>query len=203
MDDYAIINWDQRGCGRTYFHNIKTDSKNETASFVQAQADLSDLVDYACDRFHTEKVIIVGHSYGTMLGSQYVLDHPEKVLAYIGVGQMVTIESDVYSYEDALEKAIAKGDDTSAMETAYRKYTDDRTLANMIALRNQVSSYHVAERTANTIWEGISSPYMGIDDLRWFLKQGGDFDEYLCGRRRNGRKGSIRNTVWRNAFYEK
>lgn len=178
-NDYTIINWDQRGCGRTYFHNIKKDPENQTASFEQAQADLNELVDYARDRFNTEKVIIVGHSYGTMLGSRYALNYPDKVLAYIGVGQVVTIESDIYSYEDALEKAIANGDDTSAMETAYKDYVDNKTLVSMMDLRNQTSSYHVAEKSANTIWAGIASPYMGIDDLRWFLKQAGNLDKYV------------------------
>ncbi len=83
VEDYTIINWEQRGCGRTYFHNKKTDPNNETVTFEQAQSDLEELVNYACARFDTEKVIIVGHSYGTMLGSRYVLNHPEKVSAYI------------------------------------------------------------------------------------------------------------------------
>ena len=68
-------------------------------------------------------LIIVGHSYGTMLGSKYTLTHPDKVAAYIGVGQFVDIESDIYSYEDALDKAKAKGDDTTTLEEAYRKYS--------------------------------------------------------------------------------
>lgn len=177
--EYTVINWDQRGCGRTYFRNEKTDSKNETASFEQAQADLDELVAYACGRFHTEKVIIVGHSYGTMLGSQYALNHPDKVLAYIGVGQVVTMESDIYSYEDALEKAIVNGDDTGAMESAYEAFIESKSLSAMINLRSQVSKYHTAEREANTIWAGITSPYMGIDDLRWFLKQAGNFEDYI------------------------
>lgn len=180
VEDYTIINWDQRGCGRTYFHNAGDDATNETASFEQAQTDLNELVDYACNRFHTEKVIIVGHSYGTMLGSQYVLNHPEKVSAYIGVGQVVTIESDVYSYEDALEKAMALGDDTSEMEAAYQKYIDEKSLINMMNLRNYTGKYHVAKKAANTIWEGITSPYMGVDDARWFLKQVGTFEEYMA-----------------------
>ena len=180
VDDYTIINWDQRGCGRTYFHNIGEDSTNETASFEQAQVDLNALVDYACNRFHTEKVIIVGHSYGTVLGSQYVLNHPEKVTAYIGIGQVLTMESEIYSYEDAREKAIAMGDDTSEMEAAYQKYMDDKSLINMMNLRNFTYKYHVAEKSANTIWEGITSPYMGVDDVRWFFKQAGNFEEYIA-----------------------
>lgn len=179
IDEYTIINWDQRGCGRTYFQNIEKDPGNETASFEQAQSDLNELVNYACDRFHTEKVIIIGHSYGTMLGSQYALAHPDKTAAYIGVGQIVTMESDIYSYEDALKIAKENGDDTSAMEMAYQTFAENNTLINMINLRSQVSKYHVAEKEANTIWLGIASPYMGIDDLRWFLKQAGDFQDYI------------------------
>lgn len=178
-DEYTFINWDQRGCGRTYFHNAENDFSNETATFEQAQSDLNELVDYACERFNTEKVIIVGHSYGTMLGSQYALNYPDKVSAYIGVGQVVSIESDIYSYEDAFAKAVACGDDTGAMETAYNKYIDNKTIVNMINLRNQTNKYHIAEKSANTIWEGITSPYMGIDDLRWFFKQIESIDKFI------------------------
>lgn len=179
IDDYTIINWEQRGCGRTYFRNMKKDPANETVSFEQAQSDLDALVDYACERFGTEKVIIVGHSYGTMLGSRYVLNHPEKVSAYIGVGQLVTMKSEFYSYEDALAKATAAGDDTSAMEAAYEKLVEDQSLTNMMDLRKLVNKYHVAEKEANTILQALVSPYMGVDDVRWFLLQAGDFNEYI------------------------
>ena len=180
VDEYTIINWDQRGCGRTYFRNLERDPNNDTATFEQAQADLDELVDYACERFNKDKVIIVGHSYGTMLGSKYVLEHPDKVLAYIGVGQFVDLESDTYSYYDALEIAKESGDDTAEMEAAFQKYLEDETLVNLMNVRNYTSKYHVAEKSANTIWEGIASPYMGVDDLRWFMKQMGDLGEYFA-----------------------
>ncbi len=180
VDEYTIVNWDQRGCGRTYYRNKADDPNNDTASFEQAQADLDELVDYLMERFNTDKVIIVGHSYGTILGSKYSLTHPEKVAAYIGVGQFVDIESDIYSYEDALKKAEEKGDDTSALKAAYQKYTENATLMNMMALRNLASQYHKAEKEANTLWIGVSSPYMGFDDLRWFFKQMGDIEDYFA-----------------------
>lgn len=179
VDEYTVVNWDQRGCGRTYYSNKDTDPDNKTASFEQAQADLDELVDYLIDRFHSDRVIIVGHSYGTILGSKYTVTHPDKVSAYIGVGQFVNIESDTYSYKDALEIAKSKGDDTAALEAAYDQYSQNMTLVNMMNLRSLVSKYHIAEKEANTIWLGVASPYMGVDDLRWFLKQMGDFEEYI------------------------
>ncbi len=180
VDDYTIVNWDQRGCGRTYFRNQAADPRNETASFAQALADLDELVQYVKGRFHKEQVILVGHSYGTMLGSKYALTHPDQVAAYIGVGQFVTIQSDVYSYQDALASAKAKGDDTSAMEAAYQQFAADGSLKNMLTLERLVSKYHSAPKKANVIWLGVASPYMGLDDLRWFLKQVGDLDAYVA-----------------------
>lgn len=179
VDEYTVINWDQRGCGRTYFRNIDSDPNNDTATFEQAQADLDELVDYACERFDQEKVIIVGHSYGTMLGSKYVLDNPDKVLAYIGVGQVVNIESDIYSYEDALRIAKENGDDTSEMETAYQAFVENGTLVNMLNLRNYVGVYHVAEKEPNLIVKGIVSPYMGVDDMQWQFMPAMDMERYL------------------------
>lgn len=179
VDDYTIINWDQRGCGRTYFRNAATDPDNTSATFAQLQTDLDALVDYACARFGKDSVILVGHSCGSMIGSQYALTHPEKVAAYIGIGQFVTMESDLYSYADALQLAQAKGDDTEEMTAAYEAFLSERTLPNMLELRKQVSPYHKAEKQTNTIWLGVASPYMGLDDLRWFLKQMGGLDAFL------------------------
>ena len=179
VDEYTIVNWDQRGCGRTYYRNKDADLNNETASFEQAQADLDELVDYLTDRFNTDKVIIVGHSYGTILGSKYTLEHPDKVAAYIGVGQFVDMESEIYSYEDALVIAKTKGDDTTAMEEAYTEYSNNPNLVNMRKLRVQVSKYHPAPKEANTIWSGVASPYMGLNDLRWFIKQLGSFEDFI------------------------
>ena len=179
-DRYTFINWDQRGCGRTYFRNAAADPDNKTATFDQALLDLDALVDYARERFGQEQVILVGHSYGTMLGSRYALDHPDKVAAYVGVGQLVSFESDLYSYEHALVIAKERGDDTSAMENAHAVYLAEPTLPNMIAMRRTTTPYHTAEREANTLWLGASSPFMGLDDMRWFLVQCSDMEEYFA-----------------------
>lgn len=87
-DDYIVVAWNQRGCGRTSYKNKDNEPYSDTVTFEQAQADLDALVDYVCDRFQQENVIMVGYFYGIMVGSKYATEHPNKVAAYAGIGQM-------------------------------------------------------------------------------------------------------------------
>lgn len=178
-DDYTVVAWNQRGCGRTYYKNKSIDPYNETAVFEQAQADLDALVDYVCERFHQKNIILVGHSYGTMVGSKYAVDHPDKVAAYIGVGQMGAVGSDIYAYEDALAIAKENGDDTEAMIEAFEKYQADSSLENMLALRSYVSPYHKPEKESNYMLSALTSPYLGVNDVLWFGKQLGSLSDFL------------------------
>lgn len=181
IDEYTIIAWDQRGCGRSYVRNEEIDSKNTTASFEQAKADLDDLVDYVRERFGKEQVIILGHSYGTILGSEYALEHPDKVSAYIGAAQVVSLQKmDLYSYEDALQKAMDAGDDTTELVNAFECFQNSGDLADILKLRSLTSEYHPVSILDRSTWMAVVSPYFGMDDFRWFLMQVGDMNKYFA-----------------------
>ena len=170
-ENYTVVTWNQRGCGRTYFKNKDKDPDNDTATFQQIQEDLDELVDYTRERLGQDKVIIVGHSFGTMVGSKYAITHPEKVSKYIGVGQMGALGSDLYAYNDALEKAVEQGADTTEIEQALSVYLKDPTVENMLAIRSLADLYHQVPMTRNYILDAYISPYMGVDDIRWYLLQ--------------------------------
>ena len=103
VDDFTYVSWDQRGCGRTYYKNKSTDPENKTADFEQAIEDVDALVNYLCDRFKKDKVFLMGHSYGSLLGVNYVSKHPEKVESYIGIGQSVSIaETQARNYNEIM-----------------------------------------------------------------------------------------------------
>lgn len=180
VDDYTVIAWDQRGCGRTYIRNQKQDPENLTASYEQALQDLDELVDYARTRFKKEKVIIMGWSYGTILGTEYVSNHPEKVSHYFGIGQFVNMEeNEEIAYKEARERAIAAGDNYDTLQFQINVYTGNKNLRNMLALRNETAPYLRAKHEANLTSLAILSPYFGMHDFEWFFKQIGDQEAYL------------------------
>lgn len=180
MDEYTFVCWDERGCGRTYYRNEDQDPNNETATFDQAEQDLDALVDYLRDRFGQEKVVIMGHSYGTILGSMYAQDHPDKVTAYIAVAQMTSLEkTDIYSYNDALERAKKMGDSILPLKTAYDAYEKDKTVQNLMEVRNAANYYHPVTEKDTAVSMAVASPYMGMEDFNWFLKEVYSMDEFV------------------------
>lgn len=179
-DEYTVVSWDQRGCGRTYYKNAKADPLNKTVTFSQSLEDLDALVKYVCDKLNQDSVIIMGHSYGTVLGSVYASSHEDLVKAYIGVGQFISIEDgDLYSYEDALKKAKESNLDTKDLEKAYENYCNKPGIMSLIALRQESDKYHPVTKKADQFGRALFSPSAGILDLKWFMKQMTDTQEYV------------------------
>ena len=172
IDDYTVVCWDQRGCGRSYFRNAGQDPENLTVNFGQAVKDTDEVVDYIRTRFNKEKVILMCHSYGTVVGTNYIQEHSGKVAAYVGLGQFVNCrESDRLAYEDALTVARSRGEDTSDLEKTYQDYLGGDSIVEYMALRNATTKYHKAKNKANTPLLALFSPYTGVNDIRWVLKQ--------------------------------
>lgn len=106
-DDYTFVHWEQRGCGDTYYKNIYADVTEELL-----MTDLDELVDILRERFQKNKIIIMGHSWGTVLGTQYCKEHPEKVLAYIGTGQVIDFtKGTILASNQAIDQALQAGND--------------------------------------------------------------------------------------------
>ena len=112
--DFTIVHWDQRGTGKTRCSNPEYDPK--TATFHDFYADTVAVINFLKDRLNKEKIIVLGHSWGTLLGTHLAKKNPELIHAYVGTGQMTnTIESETRGYEFALEQA-QKHNDTEAVE---------------------------------------------------------------------------------------
>ena len=73
--DYTVVNWDQRGCGKTQIH----DPQNDIITSELMRCDIDTVADYVLEYMHKDKLTILGHSWGTMYGGDYVIRHPEKV----------------------------------------------------------------------------------------------------------------------------
>ena len=101
-DHFVVVNWDQRGAGLSYSHEIPDDSM----TLKQFVSDLHELTDYLKTKFNKKKIFIVGHSFGTLVGIKAISEYPEDYWAFTSVGQFVNFaENEQLSYDFALKSA--------------------------------------------------------------------------------------------------
>lgn len=84
VDDFIVVYWDQRGAGLSYSDQIPPETMN-TNQFIE---DTKVVTKYLKDRFEKKKIYLLGHSWGSVLGTLVVQKYPEDYYAYIGVGQV-------------------------------------------------------------------------------------------------------------------
>lgn len=104
---FTVCWWEQRGSGISYNRHI--DSQEMT--FEQMVADTIKVTQYLRSRFGEEKIYIMGHSWGSLLGVLAVKQKPEFFHAYIGIGQVAFQEqSERLAYSYMLEKFTQMND---------------------------------------------------------------------------------------------
>jgi len=118
---FTVVNWDQRGSGRTF---LETDPEllRGTLRIEQYVRDTIDLVELIKHRYDAKKVILIGHSWGTIIGLRAVLENPELFNAYVGMGQVIhTMDNERVSYDFAVSAAKKQSNQksTSELETIY------------------------------------------------------------------------------------
>lgn len=171
-ESFIVVNWDQRGSGMSYSYNTPKESMNRD-QFIE---DTKELIEYLCKKFNKKKVYLAGHSWGSELG-MYVIDkYPEKVAAFISIGQLVNgIENETLSYDYVLERA-QKENNKRAIDDLLRieRPPYKNLISDMMVQRKWLKKYGGIEKKVSTlndmIWASIFSPeYTGIDGIRLAL----------------------------------
>lgn len=170
--DFIVVNWDQRGSGKSYHWNMTVDDL-QVDKIIE---DTYELTQYLCTKFNKQKIFIAGHSWGSLLGVWTVQKYPDQYYAYIGIGQVANSpEGEKISYEFALSEAIKRNNQQAIEELEsigyppYKNPRKDTTLE-----RKWVSAFGGTERLIDSnkdLMDGIlfASEYTWLDGIRLAL----------------------------------
>ncbi len=104
QEKFTVVQWDQRGAGRTL---RKTGPS--VASSISLQRIVDDgieLTEYLRGHLKHKKIILVGHSFGSIVGVLMVRARPELFHAYVGTGQVADNQKNYsVAYHALLDKA--------------------------------------------------------------------------------------------------
>ncbi|GAB2697826.1 alpha/beta hydrolase [Mucilaginibacter koreensis] len=102
---FTVVNYDQRASGKTYATN-DTLHLAATLHIEQYVNDAIELAEQVCKRYRKQKLILIGHSWGTIIGMKAALKRPDLFYAYAGIGQVInTTENERLSFEYGMAQA--------------------------------------------------------------------------------------------------
>jgi pimeloyl-ACP methyl ester carboxylesterase len=115
-DYFTVVQWDQRGGGKTFELN-DPDKVAPTITKERMIKDAEELVAYLRATYGRQKIFVLGHSWGSLVGLSLAERRPEWLYAYIGVGQIIDMHAgERISYEWTLNEARKAGDQEATKE---------------------------------------------------------------------------------------
>src|ERR1700737_4822434 len=122
---FTIVQWDQRGTGRTYGET--GDVTAPTMTLERMIQDGIELEEYLRTHFPKDKIVLVGHSWGSFLGTHIVKQRPDLFHAYVGTGQVIGRAT----FEKAFEITIAR------LQTLAQSANNTAALAEVAPVASQ------------------------------------------------------------------
>lgn len=106
---FTVVQWDQRGAGKTYVANDPA-KLAPTMTRERIVEDALELIAWLRRELGKERIFVVGHSWGSVIGLDVAQRRPEWLHAYIGFGQATNVrESERRGWQFVMERARAEG----------------------------------------------------------------------------------------------
>jgi pimeloyl-ACP methyl ester carboxylesterase len=111
---FTVVQWDQRGAGHTFGrYGIKTPD----VTLDRISKDGVELAEYLCRALGKREIIVLGHSWGSLVATRMVQMRPDLFAAYVGSGQATSWMALVNTqYDLLLAKARKDGNRATLKE---------------------------------------------------------------------------------------
>ncbi len=121
--DFVVVHWDRRDAGKSFDPHMAAGDERVSLQLADAE-ELSALLR---KRFGARPMFLVGHSWGTYLGTLLVQRHPDWFAVYVGMGQETDIAEEQHVADRFIfREAQRRGNSEAITETqkqpgAYRE----------------------------------------------------------------------------------
>lgn len=143
-DFFTVVQWDQRGIGKNAA-SAEREALTPTLSAAQVLDDAEAVTAWVRTRLQADKVIVMGYSYGSLIGMALAQRRPEWVHAYVGAGQMAPgTNSEAVIYNRLLQLAGIDGNSQALTElrTIAPYPREGQTMADMLVVRRWARKYN-------------------------------------------------------------
>jgi proline iminopeptidase len=183
-DHFIVVHWDQRGVGKTYRENPYLDYP-ASVTYERMVQDTSEMIDLLRGRYGKDQVIVLGHSWGSMIGLGLLEKRSDGIAAYVGTGQLIdALRGQAIGYTVTLAEAKKQNNSRAvrALES-IAPYPESLSTANdpkvsVLQEWQQSFGFGVSRRHKGSVMKvllthALRSPEYSFLDLVAFLDDGG------------------------------
>lgn len=117
LEHFTIVQWDQRGAGRTLGKNGATSAA--AVSVDRMVQDGVEIATWVTRTLNKDKIVLVGHSWGSILGVLMAKARPSLFYAFVGTGQVADpAKSYAVAYAELVQKADALKNERATRDLA-------------------------------------------------------------------------------------
>jgi pimeloyl-ACP methyl ester carboxylesterase len=170
---FTVVQWDQRGAGRTFGRNGAAAGSTITVErMVQDGVELAELL---TKKLQKNKIVLVGHSWGSILGAFMAKARPELFYAFVGTGQVADpMRNYAVAYAALVERASREGNAQALQElheVGPPPYKDGKGFGVQRKWANRFEGADVF--LASTMGFALTAPGYSLADINdWFDGQG-------------------------------
>jgi pimeloyl-ACP methyl ester carboxylesterase len=163
-EDFTLVQWDQRGAGRTYGRTGP--SIEPTLTIDRMTQDGVEVAEYLTTHLGQPRIVLVGGSWGALLGVHIAKQRPDLFYAYVGTGQLVTMRENFRaSYQRVLEHARQSDDSPATDELTGIGAPPWHTVAKWRTFRKWRNDYQQALATTEPLKLVRSPQYETAEDF--------------------------------------
>jgi proline iminopeptidase len=162
--------------GKTYRAN-PVETVAPTMTIERMLADTEEMILWARAEFGKERIILLGHSWGSILGLRMAERHPDWLHAYVGVGQGVDVrESERRGWRWTMDQAVAANNHAAIQDlqsiAPYAEGEGEIPLVDIFLQRRWLNAFGgAAYRRPDASFEGaaavLAPEYSAEDFQRW------------------------------------
>jgi pimeloyl-ACP methyl ester carboxylesterase len=101
-DTFTVVHYDQRGTGMSLDEKVN----RNTLTMNQFMNDCLKVTLCLKKRFKKDKIYLLGHSWGSVLGMRMIHKYPQHYAGYIGVGQIVNYQDQILTSRNWMKGQI-------------------------------------------------------------------------------------------------
>lgn len=167
---FTVVQWDQRGAGRTF--GKSGPSVAPTLTVDRMAQDGIELTEYVCKHLGKRKIILVAHSFGTLIALKMVQERPDLFVAYVGTGEVADeTQNYVVGYKALVKKAEAIGNREAFDELASIGPPPYSSYQGYSVMRKWSNRFEHADRfLPGTIGDALHAPGYSVKDLNDLLE---------------------------------